>query len=131
MNAIPLHTNDQSDRDRVLTKAILNLAAAYGLTGKELGEIIGLSASSVTRLHKAPENKLKLISENSKEGELSLLLIRLYRSLNAMVGNDSVKAKAWLEAENDYFSNKPIEHIKRVDGLVEVVNYLDAMRGKL
>jgi len=38
-------------RDIVLTKAILNLANFYDLTGKDLRHIIGLSESTITRLN--------------------------------------------------------------------------------
>lgn len=114
------------NREFVLTKALISLASFYNIKGKELSQIIGISESSATRLFKGS----KLISEQSKEGELALLLIRLYRSLNALVGNDPAKAQAWLNSSNRYFSNKPIHHIKRIEGLVDVVNYLDSMRGK-
>lgn len=115
-----------ANRDVILTKAILNLALSYKLKGKELSEIIGISEASATRLN----NGTKLILENSKEGELALLLIRLYRSLNVLVGNNPDKAQAWLHGSNRYFTQKPFDLIKRVDGLVAVVEYLDAMRGK-
>jgi uncharacterized protein (DUF2384 family) len=115
-------------QDAVLTKAIVRLASTYGLKGKELSQIIGISEASATRLSKSE----RLISEKTKEGELALLLIRLYRSLNALVGDEPAKAKAWLESPNHYFSTiPPIECIKSVEGLIEVVNYLDAMRGKI
>jgi len=118
--------NNRTNQEIVLTKAVIKLALIYGLKGKELGDIIGISEASASRLYKGN----KLLSPQSKEGELALLLIRLYRSLNALLGNDFTKAKAWLNSKNDYFGAIPLEHIKRVDGLVECVNYLDAMRGK-
>ena len=125
-----MHQNPipSANRDVVLTKALLNLTAFYAIQGKELACIIGISEASATRLAKGE----RLISEKTKEGELALLLIRLYRSLNALVGNDAVKAKLWLNSPNRYFPHTtPMECIKRIEGLIEVVNYLDAMRGKL
>lgn len=115
------------EKERVLTKAILNLARFYDLTGKDLSAIIGMSEASTTRLNQGK----KLISPDTKEGEMALLLLRVYRSLNALVGHHHEKAKIWLNSDNAYFSKKPIEHLKTVTGLVAVVNYLDAMRGKL
>jgi hypothetical protein len=115
------------DKSAVLTKALLSLASFYDFTGKDLGDIIGVSESSVTRLLQGK----KSISPNTKEGELSLLLLRLYRSLNAMVGNNHDKACQWLRSSNRYFGKSPYETIKTVSGLVNVVNYLDAMRGKI
>lgn len=127
-HTIPKISLDPDHRDAVLTKALIRLASAYDLKGKEISQIIGISESSATRLSKGE----RLISEKTKEGELSLLLIRLYRSLNALVGNDPIKAKTWLNSPNRYFPVvTPIEHIKSIQGLIEVVNYLDAIRGKV
>lgn len=120
-------TQKNAEKEAVLTKALLNMAALYHLNGKVLSEIIGMSEAGVTRLH---QHK-KTISPNGKEGELVLLLLRLYRSLNALVGNNHEKARLWLASSHNYFTQKPIEHIKTVAGLVDVVNYLDAMRGKI
>ncbi|NCT57532.1 MAG: DUF2384 domain-containing protein [Legionella sp.] len=117
-----------TDKERVLSKALINMTSFLHLSGKDLSEIIGISESSATRLHQGK----KLISPNSKEGELALLLLRIYRSLNALIGNHHDKARAWLQSKNAYFNHqKPIDKMKRVQGLVLVLNYLDAMRGKL
>lgn len=119
--------NLKHEQERVLTKAIINLANFYNLTGKDLSDIIGISESTTTRLNQGK----KFISPNSKEGEMALLLLRVYRGLNSLIGNNHDKAKIWLNSFNSYFNKKPIEQLKTVSGLVDVVNYLDAMRGKL
>ena len=119
--------NKQHQKDIVLTKAICNLAALYSFTGKDLSDILGISESSASRIHQGK----KFISPHTKEGEMALLLVRIYRSLNAMLGNNHEKAKAWLNSQNKYFQNKPIDEIKTISGLVRVLHYLDAMRGKL
>lgn len=113
--------------ENVLTKAVNNLAKFYSLTGKDLSKIIGISESSASRISQGT----KLISPHTKEGEMALLLLRVYRSLNAMVGNNHEKAKLWLNSQNKYFTNTPIEEMKTIPGLIGVLNYLDAMRGKL
>jgi hypothetical protein len=119
--------NKHQEREQVLTKAIINLARFYDLSGKDLSDIIGISESSTTRLNQGK----KLISPDTKEGEMALLLLRVYRGLNSMIGTNHNKAKIWLNSFNHYFHGKPLEHMKTVSGLVDVVNYLDAMRGKL
>ncbi|MDF1677317.1 MAG: DUF2384 domain-containing protein [Legionellaceae bacterium] len=116
-----------SDKAQTLTKALLRMADFWKLSGKDLSEIIGISESSATRLHQGK----KFISPNTKEGELAILLLRIYRSLNALVGNHHDKAFAWLHSHNTYFNNQPIHALKTVQGLVFVLNYLDAIRGKL
>lgn len=118
---------DLHEKERVLTRAILNMAEFYNLSGKDLSAIIGMSEASMTRLHQGK----KWLSPYTREGEMALLLLRVYRSLNALVGNNHQKAKAWLTSANRYFDTPPIEQLKTVQGLVNVVNYLDAMRGKI
>lgn len=120
-------TNHLPEQARVLTKALLNVARFYELTGKDLSDIIGISEASVSRLSQGK----KWLSPDTKEGEMAILLIRIYRSLNALLGNDHHKAKLWLQSNNHYFHAKPIELLKNIPGLVSVLNYLDAMRGKL
>jgi uncharacterized protein (DUF2384 family) len=114
-------------KELILTKAILNLANFYDLKGKDLCHILGISESTVTRLNQGKA----FLSPCSKEGEIALLLLRVYRGLNSLIGANHEKAKLWLNSENKYFNKKPIDHLKSVVGLVEVVNYIDAMRGKL
>jgi len=117
----------QPVHDEVLTKAVLNLVKCYGFSGKELSEIIGISEASASRLHQGK----KYITAHTKEGELSLLLLRVYRGLHALIGDQHDKAQAWLRSANHYFNQTPLEHMKSVQGLVNVIQYLDAMRDRV
>lgn len=110
----------------VLTKALLAGARILGLRNRELAAVIGASEASVSRLSGS-----RLIDPTSKEGELALLFLRLFRSLDALVGGDESKAREWLYAENMHLGGVPAERIRQVEGLVEVVQYLDSMRGRL
>ena len=67
----------------------------------------------------------------AKEGELALVFLRVYRSLDALVGGDDEKARRWLGAPNAHLHGVPLQLMRRVDGLVHVAEYLDAMRGKV
>jgi len=91
-----------------------------------LAAVLGTSEASVSRLHGG-----RVLDPASKEGELALLFLRLYRSLDALVGGDDDNARAWLHADNDHLRGVPAERIRSVEGLVDVVQYLDAMRGRL
>ena len=110
--------------DAVLTKALLRAADLLGLSSRVLARILGVSEASVSRL----ASGARTIDPASKEGELALLLVRVYRSLDALVGTDAVQRKAWLESPNRALSGRPIDLVQRTDGLVHVVAYLDAMR---
>jgi hypothetical protein len=115
-----------TDPAAVLTKALLNAAQLLGLKNRELAAVIGASEATVSRLARE-----RVIEPNSKEGELSLLFLRLFRSLDALVGGDEGKARAWLHASNTHVGGVPVERIRQVEGLVDVVQYLDSMRGRL
>ena len=114
------------DPSAVLTRAALSAAARLGLRGRELAAVIGASEASVSRLRGA-----RLLDPASKEGELALLFLRLFRSLDALVGGDEGRARAWLRADNTHLGGVPAERIRTVEGLIDVVQYLDAMRGRL
>lgn len=111
---------------RVLTKAVLRAAGLLALSQKALAPILGVSAATVSRLGRS-----KQIDPASKEGELALLFVRLYRSLDTLVGGDADKARRWLWADNLHLGGVPAERIASVTGLVDAVSYLDALRGKL
>ena len=110
----------------VLAKAALSAAVNLGLNGRQLAEIIGTSEASVSRLRGG-----RGLDPERKEGELALLFLRLYRSLDTLVGGDEAKARDWLHSMNDHVGGIPADRIRTVEGLVDVVQYLDAMRGRL
>ncbi len=110
----------------VLTKATLRAAECLELPHKSLAKILGVSEASLSRTGRG-----RSIATDGKEGELALLFVRLFRSLDSLVGGSESAAQKWLRADNDHLGGVPAEMVERVDGLVHVVEYLDAMRGKL
>ena len=110
----------------VLAKATIAAASRLGIRNRQLGEIIGASEASVSRFKTG-----RPLDPAGKEGELALLFLRLYRSLDALVGGDDAKARDWLHSQNDHIGGVPAERIRTVEGLVDVIQYLDAMRGHL
>jgi hypothetical protein len=110
--------------DLVLTRAVLRAAELLELSGAALARTLGVSEASVSRL----VSGARTIDPQSKEGELALLIVRVYRSLDALVGTDAGQRKAWLHSPNRGLNGKPAELIQSAAGLVAVVAYLDAMR---
>jgi hypothetical protein len=108
----------------VLTKAVLRAVGLLELSSASLARVLGVSEASVSRL----ASGARAIDPQSKEGELALLLVRVYRSLDALVGTEASQRKAWLHGHNRALNGRPVDLIQRADGLVSVVNYLDAMR---
>jgi transcriptional regulator with XRE-family HTH domain len=114
------------DPGAVVAKALLSAAARLGLRQRDVAAVVGISEASMSRVQRG-----RGIDPASKEGELALLFLRLYRSLDALVGGDDAQARAWLEAPNAHLGGVPAERISTVEGLVDVVQYLDAVRGRL
>lgn len=116
------------DQASVVSKALLRAAEALGLSSSELAEIIGASESTLSRVRNQKRGPIPL---DSKEGELGLLFLRVFRSLDALVGGNEAHAKAWLHAENRHLGGIPLHRMKKIEGLVDVAEYLDAMRGTI
>lgn len=110
----------------VLATALINLKEGVKLKGQDLGEIIGQSRNTVTRVLQKGE-----LDPKTKSGELALLLIRAYRSLFALNGGNQKAMIHWLNTYNYHVAGVPVEEMKSVMGLTRVVSYLDAMRGKV
>lgn len=114
------------EREAVVTKAVQRAGTALGLNQRELGQVLGISEAKVSRLGDTAR-----LDPKRKEFELAVLFLRLYRSLDALVGGDDAKAARWLHANNHYLGQAPADAVKTVEGLTSVVQYLDAMRGPL
>lgn len=108
--------------EAVLAKALNNAGREMGLTQALVGAVIGKDRTALSRSG---------IDPDSKSGELALLLIRAYRSLHVLMGGDTAHMKHWMHTHNHHTGGTPAEQIQRVQGLLRVVEYLDAMRGKL
>jgi hypothetical protein len=113
------------DAAAVLTKATRRAAEQLGLEGAVLADVLGVSASSVSRLGGG-----RTIDPDSAEGERALLFLRVYRGLDAVLG-DLESCRRWLGAENRHLAGVPADLIRSAEGLVHVTRYLDAMRGKV
>jgi transcriptional regulator with XRE-family HTH domain len=111
----------------VLGKALARASALLGLTQREVATAIGTSDATVSRVFAGHRG----IDPATKEGELAALLLRVYRSLDALVGGDDSAARAWLRADNAHLGAAPVALLVSVEGLVRVAEYLDAMRGHL
>ena len=116
------------DPARVLTQAALRAADILEIPQRTLAEIIGVSASTVSRaVHGGAP-----VDPESKAGELAKLWVRVFRSLDAIVGSNDVAARAWLNSANAAFGGqKPVDRLRSAEGLIHVLHYLDSARARL
>ena len=120
----PTAQPDPRSDGALVTKAALRAAQRLGLSNKELARVLGLSESTVSRM----SSGAYALMPEQKPYELALLFVRLYRSLDSIVGGDQAVAKAWLRAGNSALGDAPLARIMSIAGLTETIAYLDARR---
>ena len=69
-----------------------------------------------------------LLEPGAKSFELAVLLIRVFRSLDAIAGGDEAVAKNWLRNHNVALNAVPADKLTTITGLIDVLSYLDARR---
>jgi uncharacterized protein (DUF2384 family) len=113
------------DDQALVAKATMRAAGFLGLTNATLSKVLGVSESQVSRLArgKAPLD--------GKAFELGLMLVRLFRSLAGVIGDDKEAVKSWLGTPNMALGDRPIDMIQTISGLFEVVTYVDSHRAIL
>lgn len=108
---------------QLLLRAVLRASDELELSRTALARVLGRDRSLFGRG--------KGIDPASKTGELALLVVRLYRSLAGLVGNDRPQMRHWFHTANRHTGGVPAEQVQRAEALVDIVQYLDAMRARL
>lgn len=117
----------EADPARVLTKAALRAADILEVPQRTLADIIGVSPSTISRA----ANGGAPVDPDTKAGELAKLWVRVFRSLDAIVGSNDAAARAWLSGANAAFGGaRPIDRLRSAEGLIHVLHYLDTARGR-
>ena len=121
MSTIPVEAPEPS---LVLGKATVRAAQELALSNAALARVIGLSEPTIGRIVGGARG----IDPRSKEGQLALLLVRVFRSLDPLVGSDAQKRRDWLGSHNKALNGTPALLLERPDGLVTTLADLDGMR---
>ena len=116
-----------ADAATALTRATVRAARFLGIAQADLAPVIGVSTATLSRL----ANGQRQLEPGSKPWQLAALFVRLFRSLDAIVGSDDAAAQAWLRHENTALGGVPLDVIRDPAGLVRTVDYLDAARARI
>jgi len=120
-------TATQPQPAAVLSKAVVRAARLLDFTQRDVAVTLGMSEATASRFF---AGKYELDPDRAKEWELSLLFVRLYRSLDALWGHEET-ARRWLDSENVALAAPPRRLVRSIEGLVRVVGYLDAARSRV
>jgi len=115
------------NRSVVVSKAVARAAELLGLTNAALARTIGVSEATASRLRAGSF----ALDPGSKPYELALLLVRLFRGLDAVVAGDEASLRSWMAAKNIALGGVPRELVQNVTGLVAAVDYVDAVRARI
>jgi hypothetical protein len=112
--------------EKVLSTAVARAADLWKLTNDSLAQILGVSSATASRLRSGAWQ----LERGTKPFELGQYLVRLFRSLDALMGSDDEASMSWLRADNLDLGGRPIDLIRTVRGLGETTDYLDAFRAR-
>lgn len=112
---------------QVLSKAVVRAAERMALTQAQLARALGLSPATASRLSAGNW----LLAPESKPWELAALLVRVYRSLDAITGGKVDAMQAWLHSGNSALGGEPAKLLGSCEGLIDVLHYLDASRSRI
>lgn len=124
MAVLPSTAAARPEAGKVVATAALRAADRLGVTSRQLAAVIGVSEATVSRLRHGEAR----LDPGTKPFELAVLFVRLFRSLDAIVGGDDAVAARWLISPNGALAARPIDKLQTVSGLFDVLAYLDARR---
>lgn len=114
-------------RSEVLGKAVLHAAAVLGIEPPHLAKVLSISTSSIARLSRGAYS----LKETQKSWELAVLMVRLYQALDTIMAGDKIAMRSWMWNHNTALDGIPAEHIATVQGLVDVVGYVESFRARV
>lgn len=128
----PTFTSDAAtaapaERSAVVSKAVARATDLLGLSNAALARTIGVSEATASRLRAGRYT----LDPGTKPYELALLLIRLFRSLDAVASGEEAALRSWMAAANHALGGVPRELVQSVTGLVAAVDYVDAARARV
>lgn len=121
------HKRPKADPSPVLTKAVLRAADIMGLNQTTLAKVLGISPASVSRMRGGDYR----LNPTAKEWELAMLLVRLFRGLDAIMAGDEVALRSWLDSYNTALKDKPRALLTQAAGLTRTVDYVDGYRARV
>ena len=95
----------------------------WALAAVVVGGLVLLSAVGFLR-----DQLAMLAYMSGSTASLAALLVRCFRSLDALVGGDDAQRRAWMSSYNRALAGVPLDLVTTAQGLVATVVYLDRMR---
>lgn len=108
---------------RVLSEAVAKTAMRLGIESEQLAQILGMESDKAARMLSGAYR----LDQAGGEWERAQLFIRLFLSLQALIGDDQM-ARAWIHDQSKDLAGRPIDLVAQKEGLSKVVRYVEARR---
>lgn len=117
----------QADTKAVLTKALGRSQAIIGMDNQVMASILGINRTTLARHYQSQS-----LDPAQNAGRIAAIVLRIYRAVYTLMGGDEEHIRHWFSTPNHAFAGRsPMDAMKKLDGLVSVAQYCDAMRGKV
>ena len=111
------------NEDMVLLKAVRRAGEELGLSDKETTQALNKSSTFFEQAY--PQNPM-----DPSTRQMIASVLRLHRSLSALVGNDITLMRHWMATANRHTGGVPRRQLQDPGQLVKMVQCLDAMGGR-
>src|SRR5262245_39751208 len=115
----PLKLSDQPDENRqahIVTKAFRRAVEILELSQKDVADILGPSESTISRIFA----NQGIIPLDKKEGQIALIFLRVFRSLDTLFGGDANNMRVWFQTHNHHLNGTPKDLVRNIGGLSHV-----------
>jgi hypothetical protein len=110
-------------QSRVLSEAVARIAALWSIDDDLLGEMLGIAGGRAADL-RVGTFRLARPDPAFRAGQY---LVGLFEELAVLIGDDR-SVMAWLQTENMDLGGRPIDLVRTVGGLRELLAYVETRR---
>lgn len=114
------------NRSRLLAKTSWKAAQQLGLKPEQFVRILHLECVDMVL-----SDSSLMLDPNSKQGEIALILIRIYKALYHLNGGDIKWMHHFLNSPNLLTGEIPIEQLESMSGLLSVLNTVESLQHKV
>jgi uncharacterized protein (DUF2384 family) len=116
-----LHPEVIREEAELLTQEFFTATSSMGLSNREIGEILGVSEPTISR---AKKREIYFSRTRSHQWSVAELLVKASQELTRIYDHPR-KEKHWFTTYNHPLRAFPIDLIRTMEGLLEVVRHLE------
>jgi putative toxin-antitoxin system antitoxin component (TIGR02293 family) len=118
------HDPATHDQARAVTKAMLRAADFWRVSQAELSAIVGISASTLSRIKNADAPSLE---PGGKTLQLATLFVRVWHAVNTFFASNDEIARRWLREPNAALPGTaiPMQLMQTPEGLAYLCDFMD------